>query len=156
MRLIPFVIAMGLALSCYAYYVEFKVREAERIGLEYHAYCNIGMFSCTKVFSSKYGSATQLVGLPAISNAALGAFFYMLELLLEPVHAGIFFALASCGLVASIGLFTILTLVMNDFCIVCFSVYAVNIITFIVAYRRYTAQGRRAVREQKMTSKKDQ
>ncbi len=136
MRLVPFIIAVGLLLSSYAWYVEYKVAESERLGLTYKPYCDIGVFSCAKVFSSKYGSVSQLFGLPKVSNAAVGVLFYMLELLLEPnTNILMLFSGASC--VASVGLFTLLTVVMKDFCVVCFSIYVCNFTTFFIAYRRW-------------------
>ncbi len=140
MRFLPFVISIGILLSGYAWYVELKVAEAHRLGVEYKAYCDIGMFSCTKVFSSEYGSVSQFVGLPKVSNAIIGALFYMVELLLEP-YTPLLMVTASAGMLASIALFTLLTVVMKDFCVVCFSIYIVNIITFVTAYRRWKKAG---------------
>lgn len=132
----PFIIAFGIALSGYAWFVEFKVAEAERLGLNYKPMCDIGIFSCAKVFSSKYGSVSSLFGLPKISNAAVGVLFYMLELLFEP-NTKLLLIMSAASCVASVGLFTLLTVVMRDFCFVCFSVYVVNFSTFFIALRRY-------------------
>jgi len=137
MRLLPFIIAIGIALAGYAWYVELRLAESERLGLIYKPVCDIGLFSCSKVFSSKYGSVSQLFGLPKVSNAIVGVLFYMLELLFEP-NTRILFWMSLAGVFASIGLFTLLTVVMRDFCIVCFSVYVVNFTTFFVAWRRYS------------------
>lgn len=136
MRLLPFVIAIGFLLSAYALFVEHKFSESQRLGLSYRPMCDIGAFSCTKVFSSEYGYLSQfLPGMPKISNAIMGMLYYALELLFE-TRPKVLFALSSLGLFASFGLFYVLTILLNDLCIVCTSIYVVNIITFVVATRR--------------------
>lgn len=136
MRGLPFVIAAGFLLAAYAFYVEMRFHEAQRTGSQYKALCDIGMFSCTKVFSSEFGYMTQFFGLPKISNAVVGMAFYVVELLVEPYTQPLLL-LSAASAVGSIGLFTILTVVMHDFCIVCFSIYVVNFVTFFTALRRY-------------------
>ena len=64
--------------------------------------------------------------------------FYVVELLVERRTPVLFF-LSSCALLGSVGLFTLLTVVMRDFCVVCMSIYVVNIITFFVAKKRFFA-----------------
>lgn len=135
MRFLPFVIAVGFLLSAYAYYVEFRFQEAQRLGLQYRALCDIGMFSCTKVFSSEFGYMTQFFGLPKVSNAAVGMLFYLAEMLLER-NTTILLLMSAASCVGSVGLFYLLTVVMHDFCIVCFSIYVVNFTTLISALRR--------------------
>ena len=135
-RLLPFVIAVGFMLAAYAFYVEQRFHEAQRLGTQYRAYCDIGMFSCTKVFSSEFGYMTQFFGLPKISNAAVGMAFYAVEILVE-THTPLLLLMSGASALGSVGLFAILTIVMHDFCIVCFSIYVVNFVTFITAFRRY-------------------
>ncbi len=138
MRVEPLVIAVGFMLAAYAAYVEYRHTEAKRLGSKYVAACDIGPFSCTKVFSSEFGYATQFFGLPRISNAIVGMAFYSVQLLIEPLTPLLLLSsAASC--VGSVGLFYVLTVMMNDFCIVCFSVYVVNFATFFLAVRRYRA-----------------
>ena len=138
MNLLPFVIALGFALSTYAFYVEYKTNEANRLGLQYRALCDIGIFSCTKVFGSEFGHISQFFGLPKVSNAFVGMTFYMALLLVERFNTMLLLmSVASC--IGSVGLFTILTVVMKDFCIVCFSIYVVNFTCLIVALRRRRA-----------------
>ena len=140
MRLLPFVLAIGFLLSTYALYVEWKFSESQRLGLSYKPMCDVGAFSCTKVFSSEYGYLSQfLPGMPKISNAVMGMLFYAGELLFE-TRTRVLFALSSFGIVASVGLFYVLTILLNDLCIVCTSIYVVNIVTFVVAARRFFAK----------------
>uniref|UniRef100_A0A7S1Q904 vitamin-K-epoxide reductase (warfarin-sensitive) n=1 Tax=Neobodo designis TaxID=312471 RepID=A0A7S1Q904_NEODS len=135
-RLLPFVIAAGFLLAAYAFYVEQRFHEAQRLGTQYKALCDIGVFSCTKVFSSEFGYMTQFFGLPKISNAAVGMAFYAVEIAIEPYTAPLLL-MSAASAVGSVGLFTILTVVMHDFCIVCFSIYVVNFITFFTALGRW-------------------
>ncbi|CUG84884.1 Hypothetical protein, putative [Bodo saltans] len=136
MHFLPFVIAIGFLLASYAFYVEFKFNEAQRLGLQYRALCDIGMFSCTKVFSSEFGHLTQFFGLPPISNAAIGMAFYLFEMLIER-RTTLLLLTSGASCVGSLGLFYILTVILNDFCIVCFSIYVVNFTTFFTCLRRY-------------------
>ena len=80
---IPIVIAFGFNLAAYAYYVEHKLEESKQLGSKYTAACDIGIFSCTKVFSSEFGYMTQFFGLPKISNALVGMAFYAFLFLLH-------------------------------------------------------------------------
>ena len=140
MRLEPIIIAIGFALAAYAYYVEYRFEEAKRMGTKYKAACDIGIFSCTKVFSSEFGYASQFFGLPKIPNSVAGMAFYTAQLLVERYTPLLLFSsIISC--IGSIGLFYILTVKLNDFCIVCFSVYVVNFTTLFLAYRRWKKQG---------------
>jgi vitamin-K-epoxide reductase (warfarin-sensitive) len=136
MRFLPFVIAFGFLLAAYAYYVEQRHAESVRLGTTYKAACDIGIFSCTKVFSSEFGYMTQYFGLPRISNAAVGMAFYAVEILIEPYTLPLL-VLSGASVLGSIGLFTVLTMVMHDFCLVCFSIYIVNFVTFFTALSRY-------------------
>lgn len=135
MRAEPFVIAIGLALAAYAAYVEYRFEEAKRMGTRYKALCDIGIFSCTKVFSSEFGHASQYLGLPRVSNAIIGMAFYAFQLLTERQTTLLLLtSFVSC--VGSVVLFYLLTVKLHDFCIVCFSVYVVNFTTFFLALRR--------------------
>lgn len=132
-------IGLGVILAAYAYYVEYRTAEARRMGLEYKALCDFSIFSCTTVFSSQWGSATQMIGLPKLSNALTGLLFYLFELLIER-HTPLLLlcSLASC--VGSVVLFYALTFILHDFCVVCFTVYVVNFTTFYVAWKRFRTE----------------
>ena len=141
-NLLPLVILIGLLLSSYALYVEHRMNEAKRFGSTYTAYCDFGRFSCTKVFSSEWGYASQFFGLPKISNAVMGICLYMFEIILELVlrwNTGLL-VVSGCSCVGSVGLFYLLSVVLNDFCIVCISIYVVNFTTFFIALSRYRKQ----------------
>jgi vitamin-K-epoxide reductase (warfarin-sensitive) len=140
MRLEPIVIAIGFLLAAYAYYVEYRFEEAKRMGTSYKAACDIGIFSCTKVFSSEFGYASQFFGLPKIPNSLAGMAFYTAQLLVER-HTPLLLLSSIVSCIGSIALFYILTVKLNDFCIVCFSVYVVNFTTLFLAYRRWKQMG---------------
>ncbi|KAF8279713.1 putative Vitamin K epoxide reductase family [Trypanosoma cruzi] len=132
--LLPVVVMFGFLLSSYAYLVERRFARARELGQVYRAYCDVGVFSCTRVFSSEYGSLTQFVGLPHVSNAVLGMIFYLLELAACRFPTLLLFmSAASC--VVSLGLFLILTLILHDLCIVCGSIYVVNFVTCLGAWK---------------------
>jgi uncharacterized membrane protein len=191
--LLPLIYAVGVALSAYAYLVEYRVEEAKRLGTSYKALCDIGMFSCTKVFTSEYGYLTQFVlpGAPKVSNALLAVGVYAVMIVLSllsqsanrtlgrimarvrhsdkaspsPAHQGNMLALfvktlvvdqfltgpfhfsgVALGVLALLalgsvlvtaGLFVILTVVLRDLCLVCMSIYVVNISSAVMAVRRY-------------------
>ncbi|KAH9588900.1 Vitamin K epoxide reductase [Trypanosoma melophagium] len=133
-RLLPIVVMLGFLLSSYAYYVEQRFIKAQELGLQYRAYCDVGIFSCTRVFASEYGSITQLFGLPSVSNAAVGMLFYLTELAVSR-YPLLLFLMSAVSCVVSAGLFIVLTVILHDLCMVCCSIYVVNIITCIGAWR---------------------
>jgi vitamin-K-epoxide reductase (warfarin-sensitive) len=94
------------------------------------------MFSCTKVFSSEFGYVSQFFGLPKISNAHVGMAFYVFELLIHRKFPNLFLLSSGASCLGSIGLFYLLTVKLNDFCIVCMSIYVVNFTSFFTIYRR--------------------
>lgn len=136
MRPLLLLLALGVFLSGYAYYVEYKAAEAKKLGTRYVALCDIGVFSCTKVFSSEFGYASQLLGLPKISNAVVGMAFYAFEILIER-YTTLLLATSGASCIASFGLFYLLTIKLNDFCLVCFSIYVINFTTFFTTLRRF-------------------
>ena len=192
--LLPLIYAFGVALSAYAFLVEYRVEEAKRMGTSYTALCDIGMFSCTKVFTSEYGYLSQFIlpGGPKISNAlvAVGVYAVMifLSLMSQPANRSLgrimarakhtdkaptttspsssniivlfvktlvvdqfvtgpfHFSGAALGLLAllamgsilvTVGLFFILTVLLRDLCLVCMSIYVVNISSAVMAVGRY-------------------
>lgn len=125
---------VGFLLSAYAYSVELNWKRAMMLGIEHKAYCDVGPFSCTRVFSSVYGSLTQFVGLPPISNALLGMSYYLVEMLLC-WHPTLIFSLSVLSLVVTTGFAYVLFAVLQDICVVCISTYMVNVLTVVVSYR---------------------
>lgn len=125
---------LGFVISGYAYTVERRAEEAKLMGTEYRAACDIGPFSCTRVFSSEFGYATQFFGLPKVSNALLGMFFYLVEALCcwSPT---LLLLMSAQSVLTSVGLAYVLFFILHDLCIVCCSMYVVNISSAVLSYR---------------------
>lgn len=130
---------LGLFISAYAYSVEQRIAEAKRYGMTYKAYCDIGPFSCTRILSSEYGSAIQFLGLPKISNAALGTSFYAVEMVFA-WSPTITMLLSMQSVVASVVLGYILFVIHSDVCLLCCSIYVINVATAILAFRWWRAR----------------
>ncbi|KAG5475715.1 hypothetical protein LSCM4_04299 [Leishmania orientalis] len=136
---------VGFLLSSYAYSVEVRAERAKRLGIVYNAYCDIGPFSCTKVFSSEYGVAARFFGLPKTSIALVGLGYYMVEVLCC-WHPTLILVISAPSILATVYLAFILIVVLHDLCLVCCLTYVVNVTTVFVAYRwwRRTAASKAA------------
>ncbi|KAG5475452.1 hypothetical protein LSCM1_03572 [Leishmania martiniquensis] len=135
----------GCLLSSYAYYVEVRAERAKQLGVVYNAYCDIGPFSCTKVFSSEYGVGARFFGLPKTSIALVGVAYYMVEMLCC-WHPTLILVISAPSILATLCLASILVVVLRDLCLVCCLTYVVNVATVCVAYRwwKRTAASRAA------------
>ncbi len=122
---ISFIIGLsiiGFTLSAYAAYVERK--SSKNSG--YKAACDINdRISCSKAFTSKYGKTL------GISNAVGGIIFYPLILTLSLLNLMDFiFYLSMVSVIASIYLYYIMHFKVKTLCIVCVTIYIVNILIF--------------------------
>ncbi|AIN99598.1 vitamin K epoxide reductase, putative [Leishmania panamensis] len=124
----------GFLLSSYAYSVEVHVERAKQLGVPYRAYCDIGPFSCTEVFSSEFSSTTHLFGLPKVPNALVAMIYYMVEMLCC-WHPTLILIISTPGILVTVCFAFILTVILHDLCIVCCLTYVVNVSTVYVAYR---------------------
>ena len=116
----------GLFLSMYAYMVEHKART----NTNYRPVCDINdKISCTKALGSEYG---KILG---VSNSFLGFFYYVTIAVLSyySKFAWVFY-LSLVSVAVSIYLAYILHRI-KTFCIVCVSIYIVNIIITTLSYR---------------------
>lgn len=112
---------IGLILSIYAYYVEFKIKNKK-----YKAGCDINAkISCSKAFSSSYG---KLIG---VSNSLIGIFFYILIIILFYIKLELIFYFALFSVIGSIYLAYLQFFKIKSFCLVCSSIYFINILLFI-------------------------
>ncbi len=118
---------LGLLLSCYALYVEWKFHQKKK----YHALCDISSaVSCTKAFSSPYG---RLFKLP---NAFYGVLFYVSVFLFAFYGLPTFvFYGAVLSMLATFVLAYLSYVKMKNLCLVCSSIYVVNILLLIFSYR---------------------
>ncbi|XP_023688727.1 vitamin K epoxide reductase complex subunit 1-like protein 1 [Paramormyrops kingsleyae] len=135
---------LGALLSLYAFHVE---REKAR-DPDYQAMCDMGAsVSCSKVFTSRWGQGFGLLGSIFGTNSVLnqpnsvyGLFFYGLQLLLgmtvSAVAALILMTTSIASVLGSLYLAYILYFVLKDLCLICITTYLLNIILFVLNYKR--------------------
>ncbi len=117
---------IGLLLSLYANNVGRKLEVKN-----YRPLCDIsGRVSCTRAFSSPYGKTF------GVYNSVYGIIFYLiivvLALLNEPQYIFILSLLAFIGTI-----YLVYALIkIRTFCVVCASIYVINILLLIVSYLR--------------------
>lgn len=154
--LLAFFSFIGLLISSYGYYVEVKA-EADK---NYRAMCDISeAISCTKVFSTPYGKGFGVIGKVFgedsplnVPNGVFGLAFYTLLLLTSFSKSSLVtkfqlgFAVLSNSL--SIYLAYLLYFVIENLCVVCVSLYAVNFFILLFALWKYT------ITEQLVTERK--
>lgn len=103
--------------------------------------------SCSKVFTSRWGRGFGLLGsifgndnVMNQPNSVYGIVFYIFQLLLgmtvSAMAALILMTTSILSVVGSIYLGYILYFVLKDFCIICITTYALNLILFILNYKR--------------------
>ncbi|CAF0864209.1 unnamed protein product [Brachionus calyciflorus] len=138
--ILSFLSTGGILVCLYALQVElFKLRDKN-----YVAFCDIdGFMSCTKVFTSKYGKGFGLIPEESIlnqPNSIYGLVFYVVQLLmllfrnnLTALKIKLFLSLLSNF--GSIYLASILYFVLNDFCIVCSTLYIINALILVFNYK---------------------
>ncbi|KAK9883856.1 hypothetical protein WA026_002054 [Henosepilachna vigintioctopunctata] len=131
---------VGLVLSIYGYYVEFKLEQEE----DYTALCDINEHvSCTKVFKSTYAKGFGISSEESIfnvPNSLYGIPFYsLLAVLSYSSSLTINKILISNVTVANCltpYLAYLLTFVLHDVCIVCISIYIVNALLLLMAFKK--------------------
>ena len=124
---IPLVFAViGFALSWYAYHVEQYAGKKKG----YVAICDLNDHaSCTKAFSSKYGITLGM------SNGTWGMLFYIVMIVLSLLgEIQYLFLLSSLAVLASIYLAYVLLVKVRTVCVVCSSIYAINIALSVSTY----------------------
>ncbi len=117
---------IGLSLSVYSIYVEYKLSKSKK----YKALCDFGKkASCTRAFSSKFG---KIFG---ISNSFLGFMFYIMIFSLSFYNQiNYIFYLSALSLPLTIYLLYSLYFKLKDFCLVCTAIYIVNFLILIFSY----------------------
>jgi len=116
----------GIAVSIYAYIVEVNISKNP----EYKPACDLSdAISCSSTMSSTY---SKLVG---ISNALIGMAYYFLVFVLASFSfATIIFYLSIAAVLVSIVLAYISYFKIKSFCLICTSVYVINILLLVVSY----------------------
>lgn len=126
---------VGLLISMYAIYVEYKSEMVEN----YEATCDINeSISCSSVFKSEYGHILSKWVLKShdykISNSKLGLLFYALGVIaLKLGWTSALLGLSVCGVIMSAYLSYVLFYIIQKVCVLCFGVYVCNMSLFIVS-----------------------
>lgn len=118
---------IGFAISLYAYITEQHVKNDR----SFKAACDLSdTVSCTKVMLSPY--ATMF----GISNALLGAAYYTLIVILAALNlTNIIFYAAIAACLVSCYFAYLLLFKIKSFCVLCTSLYVVNILMLFFAYK---------------------
>jgi vitamin-K-epoxide reductase (warfarin-sensitive) len=116
----------GGALSLYM----FMVERAFEKNAGYKAVCDISdKISCTAALKSRYGKPF------GISNALLGVLFYPTLLLLQFYgFTTLIFYASLAAVLASCGLAFVLYFKIKVICLVCTSIYLINILLLVSSY----------------------
>ena len=152
MKGIQWLALLGIAVSCYALYVEHMSSKATSMGREYEALCDIAAaFSCTEVFKSSYGHILSHWGVVPkghaldLSLAVTGVILYTAYFVaaclwnVMPFRKPLFLAVATAGACFSCYLLYVLKFVLGDFCIVCTGFHTVNFCMLAVAVLEFRA-----------------
>ena len=117
---------IGLVISAYGYFVESRIQADPT----YKPACDISdIVSCSKPIRSKYGK------LFLFSNTSLGFGYYTSMISLAAIdYAYLSFFLAIGGICASAIFAYILFFKIRAFCLICMSVYAVNVALLIATF----------------------
>ena len=117
---------IGLFLSVYAFFVEKNIKKSK----SYKPLCDISnKVSCTKAFSSKYGS------LAGISNSFVGIFFYLIVFFLAFFgQLNYIFYLAIISVIGAVYLAYTQITKIKSFCLVCSGIYLVNLLLLVFSY----------------------
>ena len=118
---------IGLCISLYAYSVDQNLKKDPT----YKPLCNISdRISCSKPIMSPYG---KLLG---FSNSYLGLVYYPIMALLALVGNKLsIFVLATGSLLFTAYLAYILATKIKSLCLICLSIYAVNISLFVLSLK---------------------
>lgn len=120
---------VGFCIAVYAYFVESKMKA----DATYKPACDINdRMSCSKALESPYGNIFF------ISNSVAGMLYYAAVALLAflGMHTLLMIA-TTLGLIASLGLAYLLYFKIKTICLVCTSLYIVNILLFVIAIARF-------------------
>lgn len=116
----------GITASAYAFWVERKIAHDHT----YKPMCDLSdKISCSKVARSPYAQLFQF------SNSMWGILFYISILCCSLLdYSKLLLILSIMGVVVSCGLAYILYTKIKSFCLVCTSLYIINILLLITSY----------------------
>lgn len=129
--MIEFIIpaAIGFCISLYTYVVEKKIKENPT----YKPVCDISdRISCSKPMNSRYANIFFF------SNALLGMLYYVLIIILAVLNTSTLLFIASlCSCIVSGILGYLLYFKIKSFCLLCTSLYIINLIIFLLSLRYF-------------------
>ncbi|XP_037049050.1 vitamin K epoxide reductase complex subunit 1 [Bradysia coprophila] len=144
---IKFLCVIGILLSAYSLYVKYRLARDS----DYEALCDLSdRIKCTKVFHSRYGNGFGIIGemlggdesIFNQPNGINGIIFYTLIILLDfslNLHlTKLQVALSFISNLISIYLAYLLYFVFENLCIVCATLYVVNMLLLILSVKRYS------------------
>jgi vitamin-K-epoxide reductase (warfarin-sensitive) len=119
--------AVGFCISLYTYLLEKKVKAAP----DYKGFCDLSdTISCTKPMKTQYANLFYY------SNAFIGMVFYLVVILLAYFKATSLLILATtaaCAFSALLAYF--LYFKIKSFCLLCTSLYIINILLLLLSLR---------------------
>lgn len=127
MPLIMIVASIGLCISIYTYLLERKIKH----DINYKPVCDLSdRISCTKPILSPYANIFYF------SNAFVGIAYYIAIILLAALHKPqVLFLAAILGCLVSVYLGYLLYFKIKSFCILCTSMYLVNLVILLLALK---------------------
>ncbi len=119
---------IGIAVSLYSYYVEFRLKKVQN----YRPFCDISnSASCSKPFKSGY---SHLFYIP---NSIMGILFYIVIIGFAHLnYLEMVLRLAILGALVTIILGYILFFKIRSFCLLCVSIYMINILILILVLKK--------------------
>jgi vitamin-K-epoxide reductase (warfarin-sensitive) len=116
---------IGFIISMYTFFIEQRLKQEP----DYKPACDINdRISCTKPIKSEYANLFYF------SNAVLGMVYYLMVALLAYLNMGTLLVIATIGgCVASLVLASILFFKIESLCVLCISLYVINITLLILA-----------------------
>ncbi len=125
MKLISIVAVIGFCISLYTYLLEKKVKENP----DFKPACDLSdRVSCTKPMFSPYANLFYF------SNALVGMAYYFLIVVLALLHAPTLLVIATIGgFIVSCILGYFLYFKIKSLCILCTSMYIINLILLVLA-----------------------
>jgi vitamin-K-epoxide reductase (warfarin-sensitive) len=119
--------AVGFCISVYTYFLEKKIKEQPN----YKPVCDLSdRISCSKPMKSPYASIFYF------SNAVVGIAYYLMIIVLAllQMHSLLLFATAA-GCIFSAFLAYLLYFKIKSLCLLCTTLYVINILLLILAIR---------------------
>jgi len=145
---------LGLILSIYALYIEYKALNALDNHEQYQASCDINeVISCSKVFLTEQGHIFSYFGIIPkdsfldLPNALYGSLYYSIVFFISIyIHKKIYLIdillfISSFAMLLSAYLSYVLATI-STVCVICYSTYVCNIVIFICCLTSYSINGK--------------